>query len=306
MSSFLTRPLLDTDGNQIQAHGGGLLRHHDRYYWYGENKDADTDFMPLFGDDLGYRTDVVGVSCYHSADLIHWENGGVVLHPVPDNEFHDLHPSRVCERPKVIFCPATGEFVMWLHLDRLDYSFAAVGIAVADNPLGPFTLVQTLRPGGSDSRDQTLFIDDDGTAYHICSTDQNKTTLISRLTPDFRSLTSESKRIFIDRYMEAPCICKSQGRYWFLASGCTGWDPNAARSAVADSIWGPWEELKNPCEGEGADLTYGTQSTYLFALPESGSMIAMFDEWKKEDLRDSRYLWLPAEIDMGRMRVKLE
>ena len=69
---------------------------------------------------------------------------------------------------------------------------------------------------------------------------------------------------------------------------------------------GPWEELENPCEGEGADLTYGTQSTYLFALPGSGSMIAMFDEWKKEDLRDSRYLWLPAEIDMGRMRVKLE
>ena len=27
----------DTDGNPINAHGGGLLYHDGTYYWYGEN-----------------------------------------------------------------------------------------------------------------------------------------------------------------------------------------------------------------------------------------------------------------------------
>ena len=34
-----------------------------------------------------------------------------------DNEQHDLHPSRVCERPKVVFNEKTGKFVMWVHID---------------------------------------------------------------------------------------------------------------------------------------------------------------------------------------------
>ena len=31
-------PMFDTDGNVIQAHGGGLLYEDGIYYWYGENK----------------------------------------------------------------------------------------------------------------------------------------------------------------------------------------------------------------------------------------------------------------------------
>ena len=33
---------LDTNGNRIQAHGGSLIYLDGVYYWYGENKDADT------------------------------------------------------------------------------------------------------------------------------------------------------------------------------------------------------------------------------------------------------------------------
>ena len=32
----------DTDGNVINAHGGGLLFHEGRYYWYGEYKGDST------------------------------------------------------------------------------------------------------------------------------------------------------------------------------------------------------------------------------------------------------------------------
>ena len=30
---------LDTDGNPIQAHGGGIIYINDTFYWYGENKE---------------------------------------------------------------------------------------------------------------------------------------------------------------------------------------------------------------------------------------------------------------------------
>lgn len=295
---------LDTNGNFIQAHGGGLLMHDGWYYWYGENKDIATTDVPNGRGGVRHRTDVIGVACYRSQDLKAWEFCGNVLKAQNENPHQDLHTSHVLERPKVIYCEATKEFVMWMHMDRADYQLAATGIAVADNPVGPFKFIQTLRPDGSDSRDQTVFVDDDKVAYHVCSTDSNKTTLISRLTPDYRSLDGTSKRIFVDRFMEAQCICKKDGRYWFLASGCTGWNPNPARSAVADSIFGPWEELENPCLGEKAETTFDAQSTFLFTHPESGEMIAMFDQWRKEDLQDSRYVWLPVTIEAGRMVIE--
>ena len=38
-----------------------------------------------------------------------------------------------------------------------------------------------------------------------------------------------------------------------LSSGCTGWDPNVAEIAVADSIMGTWKTIGNPCTGPDAD-----------------------------------------------------
>ena len=32
----------DVDGNDIQAHGGCIIRHADTYYWYGEHKGGET------------------------------------------------------------------------------------------------------------------------------------------------------------------------------------------------------------------------------------------------------------------------
>jgi beta-galactosidase len=287
----------DTDGNPIQAHGGGLLNHEGVYYWYGENKDGPT----LSAETVGYRVDAIGVSCYSSSDLLNWRNRGIVL-PVSDNPDHDLHPSKVVERPKVIYCQKTGRYVMWLHIDKRDYRQAAVGVAVSDSPVGPFRYLQTLRPLGLDSRDQTVFVDEHQIAWHIASTNWNKTTLISRLADDYQSFTGESLRVFSDRRMEAHALIRDQGRYWFVASGCTGWDPNPARSAVAADLAGPWTELGNPCTGPESEITFHCQSTFLFKKADD-QVVAMFDRWIKEDLQTSRYVWLPVEFGDGRMEI---
>jgi hypothetical protein len=101
--------------------------------------------------------------------------------------------------------------------------------------------------------------------------------------------------------MEAQAVFKHAGKYWFIASGCTGWDPNAARSAVADSIWGPWTELDNPCRGPEAEETFRGQSAFVFPVAgRTNAFVFMADRWNKTNLSDSRYLWLPLQFKNNR------
>lgn len=76
----------DTDGKPIQAHGGGVLFADGTYYWYGENKDAET---------VNKKVPFTGFGCYASTDLLNWRNLGIVLAPVPDDPNHDLHPDNL-------------------------------------------------------------------------------------------------------------------------------------------------------------------------------------------------------------------
>lgn len=154
---------------------------------------------------------------------------------------------------------------------------------------------------GQMARDMTLFVDDDGTAYHIHSSEENLTLHLAELSPDYLSFTGKWTRIFPGGHNEAPAIFKHEKKYYMITSGCTGWDPNAARSAVAPSIWGPWKELGNPCQGEGAELTFGSQST--FVLPVSGlneAYIFMADRWRPGNPIDGRYVWLPISFEENR------
>jgi hypothetical protein len=286
-------PWLDTDGRTIQAHGGGVWQEQGVYYWFGEDKDGET-----YGD---HRIDVIGVRCYSSDDLLHWKNEGLVLAARGDEAGHDLHPARVAERPKVIRHPGTGEYIMWLHVDSLDYEAARAGVAVSDRVTGPYAYVGSQRPNGSDSRDMTVFQDDDGRAYLIHSSDWNSVIIISDLDETYRGFTGRSSRHFDhgrkNTGRESPAVFKHDGIYFMITSGTTGWNPNAAEYATAPSIHGPWTVRGNPCVGAGADTTFQAQNTFVLGVAgRPGAFILMADRWNKHDLRDSRYVWLPLRV----------
>ena len=143
----------DTDGVPIQAHGGCILFENGIYYWFGENKDTPTKPNTL----IGFNVDAVGVSCYTSTDLYNWENKGLVLPAVKDDPLHELHTSKLIERPKVIYNALTKKYVMFTHLDTDDYQYARVGIAVCDQPAGQYEFIGSIAPNQSDSRDMTIF-----------------------------------------------------------------------------------------------------------------------------------------------------
>ncbi len=290
----------DTDGNAINAHGGGVLYHEGTYYWYGEYKGDSTYRLPEVTTWECWRADAGGVSCYTSQDLVNWTFEGLVLPSTPDDAASDLHPSQVIERPKVIHNERTGKFVMWLHIESPDYEKAHAGVAVSDSPTGPFTYLGSFRPNGADSRDQTVFKDDDGRAYHLYSSEWNKTLYIGLLDADYTQHTGTYTRNFVDRSREAPAVFKRAGKYYMLTSGCTGWDPNTAELAVADSMLGEWRVIGNPCVGKDADSTFFAQGTFVFPVHgKEDRYIAMFDRWNKTDLIDSRYVWLPVDFSGG-------
>src|SRR5262245_17201992 len=314
----------DTDGHPINAHGGGILYHEDVYYWYGEAKSGRT-FLPDCNKSWGgTRVDVTGVSCYSSTNLHDWKNEGLVLSAVPADPSHDLHTYKVLERPKVIFKRLTKQFVMWMHIDSADYAAARTGVAVSAKPTGPFKYTGSFRPnagtwpenasaedkdpslenalardfkGGQMARDMTLFVDDDGQAYCFYSSEQNATMHVALLTADYLHPAGKYLRILVGRGIEAPAVFKRNQKYYLIGSGATAWNPNPAHLTVADSPWGPWKELGNPCEGQDAETTFHSQSTFVLRAPGSDpAYIFMGDRWKQWDLADSRYVWLPFEF----------
>lgn len=286
----------DTAGQPINAHGGGVMYHNGTYYWYGEYKGRFTYRSPGVGWEC-YRTDFNGVSCYSSTDLKRWTFEGVVLQPDSSNVQSSIHPTMVVERPKVIYNDKTGKFVMWMHIDNPQYNRAAVGVAVSDSPSGPFTFIGDARPHQSESRDMTIFKDDDHTAYLLYSSEGNSTLHISRLSDDYLQVSDTYTRQFAGLSREAPAVFKHNGLYYIITSGCSGWDPNEAQYAVGKSMSDDFVSLHNPCKGKDADKTFYSQSTFVIPIAgKPGKFIAMFDTWKKDELRNSTYTWLPIEF----------
>jgi beta-xylosidase len=231
----------------------------------------------------------------------------------------------VLERPKVIYNKTTKQFVMWMHIDTADYKMARTGVAVSATPAGPFKYLGSFRPNagiwpsnisekekspgvpnplardfknGQMARDLTLFVDDDEMAYLFYSSEENATMHIAALREDYLRPSGKYARVFVGRSMEAPAVFKHARKYYLIASGCTAWAPNAVRIAVADSIFGPWTELGNPCTGEGSEITFGSQSTFVLPNPQrKGQFIFMADRWNQWDLAASRQVWLPLEFD---------
>ncbi len=293
---------LETDGEAIQAHGGGIQDRGGTYYWYGEDRTLRQ----------------TSVSCYSSKDLYHWKHEGVVF--TKDALSPDIRDNTFIERPKVIFNARTGKYVMWMHLEQRGYHFAQAGIAVADRPTGPFVFVQHLRPVqydfgykdddpdhqkefGGTYRDMNLFVDDDGSAYAFYASEGNWTMYVVRLNDEYtgpETPTVEGKtwaRIYVGKMREAPAPFKFGNRYYLITSACSGWRPNAADYAVADNIFGPWQSKGNPCVGPEAELTFRTQSTFVLPVAgKPGNFIFMADRWKPRMLNDSRYVWLPFKI----------
>lgn len=278
----------DQSGKPIQAHGGGVIQVDGYYYWFGENRNPDGSFY--------------AVSCYRSADLIHWE---FRKHVLTSSSASELKPANI-ERPKVVYNAATKKYVMWMHWENgRDYGEARAAVASGDTVDGDYKYHGSARPlvgsGVTDhgkpgymSRDCTLFVDSDGKGYFLSASNENYDLNLYLLAPDYLTIDSLAAVLFKGGHREAPALWKRGDVYFLLTSGATGWDPNQARYATSKSLTSGWSNMTDV----GDSTTYHSQSTYV--LPVQGSAgtayLYMGDRWAGAwdgPVNDSTYVWQP-------------
>lgn len=327
----------DTQNVKIQAHGGQVQKIGAKWWWVGENRNGNRNICIYSSDDLynwkneGYAMRTVDTRSQLDTDPYFTALYGNLTTVQKDAVYAGIQSNKVIERPKIIYNKKTNKYILWFHADDSNYGAAAAGVAVSSSITGPYTFIKRSRlhqlPSneyGTEwyeaignrgfARDMNLFVDDDDTAYIVYSSEENRTMFISRLNADYTDLDVSQTpvglakngldfiRLFPGAQREAPAMFKYNKKYYMITSGATGWDANPAQYWVADEIFGEWKNMGDPCISEPnipypANLTFGTQSTYIIPLdPANGKFIYMGDRWNSSNLSDSRYVWLPMYI----------
>lgn len=324
----------DNNGVHINAHGGGILQKGNTYYWFGEHKtEGKGGNIALVGVHCYSSTDLYhwkdeGVALSVVDDSTHSIAKGCVLErpKVIYNKKYDQYVMWFHLEPRgagyagalsgvAVSKQVTGPYVFkkafrpnagsWpINVQDLHKQPSALSpdqrFSGGELPTHPDSLNLLGRDHecGQMARDMNLFVDEDGKAYHIYSSEENSTLHISQLSDDYTSYSGKYARFFAGRFMEAPAMFKRNGNYYLIMSGCTGWSPNAGRSAVASSIWGPWKELENPFKGKDANVSFFSQSTFVLPLPGSkDQFMYMGDRWTPDNAIDGRYIWLPIHFE---------
>jgi beta-xylosidase len=332
----------DSDSVPINAHGGGILYHEGTYYWFGEHKiegeagnKAQVGVHCYSSKDLyNWKNEGIALSVVNDDPQHDITKGCILERPkVIYNAstkkfvmwFHlELRDQgyKAARSGVAVADNVTGPYnflesfrpdkevwpvnVTEKDKEPIDTSIYTISFTSGYNPEEPQDLNLMGRDftTGQMARDMTLFVDDDGTAYHLYASEENRTLHISQMKDDYLKPAGKFVRVFEGRYMEAPSIFKYNGKYFFIGSGCTGWAPNSARSAVSGSIWGPWTETGNPCTGPDSELTFHSQSTFILPVAgKKGAYIFMADRWNPENAIDGRYVWLPVKIENDRLVI---
>lgn len=297
----------DTNGNIIQAHGGSVIHFNDKYYWYGENK---TNTKP--GSGIWQN----GVNCYSSTDLINWDFENTILKNSNDVN-NPLHPSRIMDRPHIIYNKKNDEFVMWVKLvgstdNPKDWKEQYMGVATSKTITGEFKLIKKLKPLNMNSGDFDLFVDDSGDAYIIFGKVHTE-VIVANLTSNYYDLTGKfsTHLHFIGPPIarEAPAVFKRQNKYFMITSGTTAYYPNSSLLAMADNMHGPWYIVGDPFVNDIESNSFNSQVSSILKVPDKDMFIVIGDRWIPNlnkpyeksswniDTSVSQYVWLPIIFD---------
>ena len=276
-------PWFDDHGNIVNAHGACIVEEKGRYYLFGEWKSDESNAFP-------------GFSCYSSDDLVNWKFERVVLTVQPDGI---LGPNRVGERVKVMKCPSTGEFVMFMHADDMGYKDPYIGYATCKTINGEYQLQGPLLYQGKPVQrwDMGTFQDTDGKGYLLIHHGP-----IYRLSDDYQSIEMEVAHV--KGSGESPAMFKKDGIYYMLYSNLTSWEKNDNFYFTAPKIEGPWTKQGLFCP-EGT-LTYNSQSTFVFPLKRVNDTIPMFmgDRWSyPHQASAATYVWMPMQVNGTKLSI---
>jgi len=310
-------PWMDTDGKPIQAHGGSIIFVNNIFYWYGEDKARAVSGTGIWHD---------GVRLYSSKDLYNWTNEGTICF-ASENSENPMHPSRIMDRPHILYNNKNRQFVMWLKFagskeNPQNWQKQYMGVAVSSTITGPFTLIKTFHPLDMNSGDFDLVKNEsDGKAY-IYFDRVHSEIVCADLTADYTDVTGHYSSHFplfrppIAR--EAPAFFSHNDMLYLFTSGTTGYFPNQSEVACSPMYHGPWTVLGDPHVNDISKSSFCSQISSVFKHPKKKNLyIALADRWlmdlpegfieaedmqslTKGDTSTAGYVWLPIEFDNGK------
>jgi hypothetical protein len=247
---------MDTDGKRVNAHGGGIIQVGDTFYLHGEY------FLPN-----STANNFNGVAMYSSKDLATWKNEGIVLPQQPSGE---LGPSRKGERPHIIRCPSTGEFVLFMHAASEDYQTdKEVVYATSASVNGQYAYKGPLKNASGAlavHSDMTAYADETG-GYVMTESGH-----VYTLADDCHSWLTDKSFSAVNGDSggsESPTIFKAGSTYYWLGSYKTGWRANNNFYSTAPAVLGPWTyqgylaPVKDPSDNISDERTWLSQCTWV-------------------------------------------
>jgi hypothetical protein len=265
---------MDTDGKRVNAHGGGIIQVGDTFYLHGEY------FVPNSTEN-----NFNGVSMYSSKDLATWKNEGIVL---PQQASGELGPARKGERPHIIRCPSTGEFVLFAHAASEDYQTdKEVVYATSTTVNGQYAYrgpLQNASGALAVHSDMSAYADDSG-AYVLTESGH-----VYTLADDCHSWLSDKSFSAVNGDSggsESPTLFKAGSTYYWLGSYKTGWRANNNFYSTAPAVLGPWTyrgfvaPVKDPNDEISDERTWLSQCTWVQPVVGcSGTTYVYFgDHW---------------------------
>lgn len=221
---------------------------------------------------------------FSSTDLVNWKDYGPVLSPKTFSwATGDAYAAQCIERDGKFYW-----FVSTFHKkDGNSNGGAAIGVAVADHPTGPYkdaigkalvvNEMTTDQKHGWDDIDPTVMIDDDGQAYMFWG---NGSCRWVKLKKNMTEIDGEINVFMPKNYIEGPWVYKRKGLYYLLYAS-KGTKPEMIEYCTAKSITGPWdyqgiiqENVQNSFTTHPGVLDYKGKSYFFYhngALPTGGS-----------------------------------
>ena len=270
-------PWFDQQGKVVSAHGANIIQDNGRFYFFGE---CHTDTSNAFN----------GFSCYSSSDLRNWKFERIAL---PLQKSGKLGPNRVGERPKVLKCPKTGEYIMFMHADSITYKDQYVGYATSSKINGKYSFRGPLLFNGKPIRkwDMGVFQDTDGSGYIITHSGN-----LYRLSDDYKSVTEQLVKDMTPQ-CEAPAIFRKDSVYFWLGSFLSSWEKNDNYYFTSRSLRGPW--TPRGTFAPAGSLTLNSQTTFVLTISGTQGTTYMFmgDRWSyPKQASAATYIWQPLQV----------
>jgi hypothetical protein len=269
----------DLSGNPIYSQGGGVFKFGDTWYWYGVKYDGAVTYCANPAKRVS-STVFNAVTCYSSKDLVNWKFENDVLSAEKGGK---LDPSIWVGRLGVAYNENTKKYVLITQYQGTPNTTQL--FAICSTPNGKFSVDHTQavieNVVNSNAGDQTVFVDEDGKAYLVFSSQSGRAnTYVAQLRASDYLAVEPATKVFGGASREGNCLFKYRGRYYICSSDLHGWNASHCYYISAEKILGPYSSEAVMINSD-LDFCHVTQTGFFITVNGTKDTTVLFcgDRW---------------------------